>query len=57
MISGFVEVLLIAGSFFVLGMYVVTQIDRSIDRNKLEKNLKEYEQKKCKEQSQTGSSK
>ena len=57
MISGFVEVLLIAGSFFVLGMYIVTQIDRSLDRNKLEKNLKEYEQKKCKEQSQTGSSK
>ena len=57
MINGFVEVLLIAGSFFVLGMYIVTQIDRSLDRNKLEKNLKEYEQKKRKEQSQTGASK
>ena len=57
MINGFVEVLLISGAFFVLGMYIVTQIDRSLDRNKLEKNLKEYEQKKRKKQSQAGASK
>ena len=57
MINGFVEVLLISGAFFVLGMYIVTQIDRRLDRNKLEKNLKEYEQKKRKEQSQAGASK
>jgi len=57
MIDGFIEVTLIAGTFFVLGMYIVTQIDRSIDRNKLEKNLKEYEQKERKKQSQTGTSK
>ena len=57
MIDGFIEVTLIAGTFFVLAMYIVTQIDRSIDRNKLEKNLKEYEQKERKKQSQTGTSK
>ena len=57
MINGFVEVLLISGAFFVLGMYIVTQIDRNLDRNKLEKNLKEYEQKERKKQSQAGASK
>ena len=34
---------------FVMGAYLVTQIDKKIDNN-IEKNIEEYEKKKAKQQ-------
>ncbi len=42
-----VEIIMIAGVFFILCIYINSQIEGIIEsnNNKLEKNLKEYEQK------------
>ena len=50
------ELIIVAGAFFVLGMYVTTQIKQGFEVNNLEKNLKNYEQKERKKQSQAGTS-
>tara|TARA_R100001440_G_scaffold47423_1_gene67190 strand:+ start:425 stop:598 length:174 start_codon:yes stop_codon:yes gene_type:complete len=50
--------LMLAVLGIVVGIaYILTQIENRIDRNKLEKNLENYEQKERKKQSQTGTSK